>query len=50
MVLNFYTSVAKNSKLKVKKFGANSYVRRSYRGKTGRGPFWSSILDRVKVR
>ena len=46
--LKFYTSVANGLKLKV--LGANSYVYRSYRGKTGReGPFcalappWSEI-------
>ena len=39
--LKFYTSVKKELKLKVGEFwGANSYVCRSYREKTGRGPFW----------
>ena len=28
--------------------GANSYVCRSYNGKTGRGLFWPPILNRVK--
>ena len=38
--LKFYTSVKKELKLKVGEFwGANSYVCRSYREKTGRGPF-----------
>ena len=34
--LTFYTSVAKVSKIKVRKFfGANSYVSRTYSGKVG---------------
>ena len=28
---------------------ANSYVCRNFRRKTGRGPFWSPILNRIKV-
>ena len=41
MALKFYTSVAKRLKLKVRKFlGGNSYVRRSCRGKIGRGTFF----------
>ena len=49
--LKFYTSVAKRSKLKVRQLGANSYVCRSYRGKTGRGGSFlpPPILNRVKV-
>ena len=35
--LKFYTSVVKGLKLKVRKFGDNSYVCRSYWGKTVRG-------------
>ena len=35
--LKFYNSVVKGLKLKVRKFGNNSYVCRSYWGKTGRG-------------
>ena len=39
--MKFYTSVAIDLKLKMWKFWeTNSYVCRSYRGKTGRGPFW----------
>ena len=49
MVLTFDTSVAKELKLKVKVLGANSYVYRNYRGKTGREAFLASpILNRVK--
>ena len=57
--LKFYTSVAKGLKLKVRKFlgGANSYVCRSYRGKTGRGPFcppslpsWIGLRKQLKQR
>ena len=41
MTLKFYSSVGKGLKLKVRKiFGVNSYVCRSYRGRTGRKPFW----------
>ena len=38
-------------RIKTKKvLGANSYVYRSYSGKTGRGPFWPSpILNRANV-
>ena len=50
MALKFYTGVAKESKLKVRKFrGANSYVCRSYRGKLVGGLFGHSILNRVKI-
>ena len=43
--LQFYTSVAKGLVLKT-----NFYVCRSYRGKTGRGPFAPPpILNRVKL-
>ena len=52
MALKFYISVGKGLKLKFKKFwGTNSYVSRSYKGKTVRGPFCSPspILDRVNV-
>ena len=45
--------MAKRLKLKVRKFWwANSYICRSYRGKTGRGPFWPPwpILNRVKEK
>ena len=35
--LKFYTSVAKELKLKFREFWGNSYVCRSYRGKTGKG-------------
>ena len=48
--LKFYTSLSKGSKLKVRKFWrANSYVCRSYRGKTGRGAFlhFSIILQNI---
>ena len=46
MALKFHTGVAKGLKLKVRKFwGASSYVCRTYMGKTGRGPFWSPILQ-----
>ena len=52
MVLKFYTSVTKKLKLKVRIFffwRGNSYVGRSYQGKTGRGAFLPSpILNRVK--
>ena len=45
MALKFYTIVAKGLKLTVKKIlGTNSYVCRSYRGKTGRGTFLPLIL------
>ena len=38
--LKSYSSVEKGLKLKVRKFlGANSYVCRSYKGKTGKGVF-----------
>ena len=48
MNLKFCTSVGKGLKLKVRRFGANSYVCRSYRGKTGRrGLFAPLILNRV---
>ena len=51
MALKFYTGVAKGLKLKVRKFwGASSYVCRTYMGKTGRGPFWSPILNRVNAQ
>ena len=50
MALEFYTSMAKGLKI----FGANSYVFRSYKGKTGRGGGFLSpshhpqpILNRV---
>ena len=47
MVLTFDTSVAKELKIKV--FGANSYVYRNYGRKTGREAFLASpILNRVK--
>ena len=48
--LKLYTSLPKRLKLKVKKFwGLISYVRRSYREKTGRGlPPPPPILNRVK--
>ena len=51
--LTFYNSVAKGLKLKVRKFfGANSYVCKSYRGKTGPfctpTPLRHSILNIVK--
>ena len=52
--LKSYSSVEKGLKLKVRKFlGANSYVCRSYKGKTGRGAFLPPppgplILSRVK--
>ena len=42
MALKFYTRVAKRVKLKVKKFLGLIPVCRSYREKTGRGPFWLS--------
>ena len=45
--MKFYTSVGKGLKLKVKVLGANSYIWRSYRGKTGRGAFLPPILNRV---
>ena len=51
MALKFYTSVAKGLKLKVREFccGANSYICRSYRGKTSRvAGFLAPILNRVK--
>ena len=38
IALKFYVSVTKGLKLKV--FRASSYDCGSYRGKTGRGPFW----------
>ena len=46
MALKFYSSVAEGLKLEVREFwgGANSYVWRSYRGKTNR----VSFLNRVK--
>ena len=50
--LEFYTSVAKGLKLKVRKFfRANSYVCRSYRGKlvVRGGGFLPPILNRVKT-
>ena len=54
MALKFYTSVAKGSKLKVRKFREENFVVsgrkfcRSYRGKTGRGSFLPSpILNRI---
>ena len=38
IALEFFAGLAKGLKLKVRKlWGGNSYVRRSYRGKTGRG-------------
>ena len=46
MAWKLYTSVGKGLKLKVRKFlEANSYVSRSYRGKTGRGlsPSWIEL-------
>ena len=49
--LKFYTSVAKGLKLKVRKvLGADFYVCRSYRGKTGRWGFFfpTLILNRVR--
>ena len=53
MALKFYTSMAKGLKAKSQKvLVANSYVCRSYRGKTGRWPFCPPpplpILSRVK--
>ena len=51
MTLKFYSTVTKRLKLKVRKFlGATSNVCRSYRGKTGRGPFRPSILNRVNKK
>ena len=55
--LKFYASVAKGLKLKVRKvLAADSYVRRSYRGKTGSGDGGGgafcptlSIVNRVKI-
>ena len=48
MDLKFYTSVAKGLKLKeIKVFGGDSNVCRSYREKTGSGPFCSPILNRI---
>ena len=45
-----YTGVAKGLKLKFKKFfWANSNVCRSYRGKTGKGTFYTRILNRVET-
>ena len=39
--LKLYTTVEKELKLKVRKiWGANSYLNRSYKGKTDRGPFY----------
>ena len=46
--LNFYTSVAKGLKLKV--LGANSYVCRSFEGKTGKGPFWPPSSSWIGLR
>ena len=49
MTLKFYTSVAKGLKLKVKSqkaFEAKSYICRSYRGKTGRGPSWDITVKK----
>ena len=50
--LKLYTSVGKGLKLKSQKYlGANSYICRSYRGKTGRGlfvlpsPSWIGLID-----
>ena len=40
--LKFYTTVAEGPKLIV--LGANSYVCRSYRGKTGRGTLYAPPL------
>ena len=45
--------MAKRLKLKVRKFWcANSYICRSYKGKTARGPFWFPlpILNRVNEK
>ena len=51
MALKFYTILAKGLKLKVKVFGANSYFRRSYWGKTGRrGTVLTPIPERVKIK
>ena len=50
--LKLYTSVGKGLKLKSQKYlGANFYICRSYRGKTGRGLFvlpslsWIGLID-----
>ena len=50
MALKVYTSVGKRLKLKVRKFlGINSYVCRSYKGKTGRGRGGlSPMLNKIK--
>ena len=49
MAIKFYTIVAKGLKLKSQKvFGADSYVCRRCRRKTGRG-FFAFILNRVKA-
>ena len=40
MTLKFYARVEKGLKLKVRKvLEANSYARKNYKGKPGRGPF-----------
>ena len=45
MALKFYVSVAKGLELKFRKFwGTNSYVFRSYMGKTGRGDLFAPSL------
>ena len=56
MALKFYTSVAKGLILKFKDFGGNSYVYRSYRGKTGNGglfappPSWIGLKLIIRLR
>ena len=45
IILKLYTGVAKGLKLKVRNFWGNSYVCRSYKGKTGRRPFCPPILN-----
>ena len=49
-VLGILHQCGKKVKTKSQKvLGANSYVCRSYTGKTGRGPFWRPILNRVTM-
>ena len=54
IALEFYTGLGKGLKLKVRKlWGSNSYVRRSYRWKTGRGAWRRlkiSIVDFEQVK
>ena len=54
MTSKLYTNVAKGLKLKVRKvFGDNSYVCRSYKGKTGGGGLFAPSppnLNRVNIR